>query len=271
MPQNNIKIGQINFTNCLPVNYSFSKWNIRGLSFHNDCPSQINKMMQSKIIDIAPVSSIEYLNNTDKYTLIDNICISSYEKVGSVILFSNYEMNDLSGKKIALPYTSASSIALLKILLYENNIDLNNISFHNHRYENSLEESLKNKYDAILYIGDPALCSDINYKDNYMHYDLGECWYNMTDLPMVFGTWVARSYWTTNNNEDFVEIKNLLDKAVESGLNMYFNDVINIASQNLNIDKTFIIDYLTNKIKYKFTNDHLKSLQLFKKMNDRLI
>ncbi|MDD3013141.1 MAG: menaquinone biosynthesis protein [Candidatus Gastranaerophilales bacterium] len=271
MRQKDINLGLINFTNCLPVNYSLNKWYLEGLTLYDGCPTEINKMMIDAKIDIAPISSIEYLNNQDKYTLMDNICISSIGKVDSVILFSNYEMNELSGKNIAVPYTSASSIALLKVLLSENGINIDSIKFSTHTYEESLEKFLDGTYDAVLYIGDPALCCNILYRNKYLIYDLGEYWYKMTNLPMVFGTWVARSEWIMSNNTDFIWIKSVLDKAVESGLNMYFNEIISSASNNLKIDKIFIEDYLTNKISYKFTEDHRESLKLFKKLNDCLI
>lgn len=266
----NIKLGQINFTNCLPINYSFSQWGLDHIEVYDGCPSEINRMMKDEIIHIAPVSSIEYLKNQDKYTLIDNICISSTGKVGSVILFSNYEINNLSNKRIALPYSSASSIAALKVLLKKFGNDLSSINFKVHQYETSLDGSLNNNFDAILYIGDPALIANSTPRNKCLVYDLGESWLNLTGLPMVFGTWVANTAWRVKNKEDFIEIKNLLYKAVESGLNIYFNDVIKIGEQSLKIDKSIISDYLKNKINYKFTTDHMKSLTLFKKLNDNL-
>jgi len=269
MPNGVINLGQINFTNSLPLNFSIAKWKFNELKVYNGCPSEINTMMKDNILHVAPVSSVEYLNNQDKYTLLGNICISSTGRVDSVILFSNCEFKELSGKNIAVPYTSACSIALLKILLAENSIDLNSIMFHVHRYELPLEEFLGRKYDAVLYIGDPAFCANIKHKDRCFTYDLGDCWYKMTNLPMVFAVWVASSAWMNNNYDNFLWIKNILDKAVESGLSLYFNDVINLATDNLKIDKIYIEDYLTDKIRYKFTEDHMNSLELFKKLYNK--
>jgi len=271
MQNRHINLGIMNFTNCLPINYSLCKWNLEGLIFNNGCPTELNRLMIDGKIDIAPVSSVEYLHNQDKFTLLDNICISSFGKVDSVVLFSNYEMKKLSGKHIGIPYTSASSIALLKIFLAQNNADIDSIKFSVHSYENSLEEFLNKKYDAVLFIGDPAFLANIKFHNKYLIYDFGECWFNMTNLPMVFATWVARTDWVMSNNDDFIWIKSILDKAVESGLNVYFNEIINLTSENFKIDKIFIEDYLTNKIKYNFTENHWKSLKLFKEMNDSLI
>jgi chorismate dehydratase len=226
--------------------------------------------MKDGKIDIAPMSSIEYLNNQDKFTLMGNICISSFGKVDSVVLFSNYEIRKLSGKHIGIPHTSATSIALLKIFLSQNDVDIDSIKFSVHSYENSLEEFLSCRYDAVLFIGDPALLANIKFHNKYLVYDFGECWFNLTNLPMVFATWVARSDWVENNNDDYIRIKSVLDKAVESGLNVYFNEIINLASEKLQINKILVEDYLTSKIKYNFTDDHKESLKVFKKLYDNL-
>ncbi|MFH0702247.1 MAG: menaquinone biosynthesis protein [bacterium] len=272
MMSKDINIGLINFTNCLPINYSFYKWNYEGIILKEGYPSLINELMYNEKIHAAPISSVEYLKNKDKYTLIDTICISSDGEAGSVILFSNYELEKLAGKTIAVPYTSASSIALLKILLNEYS-DLNTVKFQVHKYETTLEEALKNQYDAILYIGDPALIANIKYKDEiFKKYDLGKCWKELTGYPMVFGTWAALSSWKSlnenKNKNDFEQVKFLLNKAVESGLNMYFNEIINLALKNLNFNlnlsnANYIKNYLTENIKYNFTENHKKGLELF--------
>lgn len=258
-----ISIGQINFINCLPINYSFYMWHLERIILSDGYPAFINQLMRGKQVHIAPVSSIEYLQNIDKYTLMDNICISSDGEVKSVILFSNSELKELNGKRIAVPYTSATSTVLLKVLLDENGVDINNCQFITHKYNSPIEKTLSDEYDAILYIGDPALEANFKYIDDFRKYDLGEEWKKITNYPMVFGTWVAGSDWKTAFEDDFAWINFLLDKAVDTGLNMYFNDVINFAAENVKVDREYIEDYLTVKIKYKFTQKHRESLELF--------
>jgi len=260
-----VYLGQINFTNCLPVNYCFQKWAIEGIILKNGHPALINSLMQEGKLHVAPVSSLEYLLNKDKYTLIDNLCISSDGEAGSVILFSNYEFSELSGKKIGVPHTSYTSIALLRILLEK--YEVKNAQFINHQYETSLHEALKDKYDAVLYIGDPALVANI--KDTGKKYDLGKLWKEITGYPMVFGTWAALSAWKESNEDDFSQINLLLTKAVANGLGIYFNEIINLASSGLNLDKAHIRHYLTKNIRYEFSEKHRESLDLFKTLHTR--
>ena len=118
-----IKLGLINFTNCLPLNYTLEKWKPEGIDLVYGTPAQLNKLMYEGKIDAAPVSSIEYLKNKNNYKLIETACISSEGECGSVILFSQKEMQHI--KKIALPNDSASSIAMLKIIMKDHDIIYN--------------------------------------------------------------------------------------------------------------------------------------------------
>lgn len=265
-----INLGAINFTNCLPVNYPMYKWAFDRLIMKEGYPVLINQLMRDKKIHAGPISSIEYIKNSDKYTLIEGPCISSDGEVGSVMLFSSYDFEDLEGKTVGVPYTSSSSTALLKILLDKHGLDLSKIKFQVHKYESSLIESLNGQYDAILYIGDPALISNVNHKKQFKIYDLGKMWKEFTGYPMVFGTWVAWSDWAFSQKDDFEWLCFILDKAVDAGLNIYLNEIINIASNSLKLDKTHIEDYLTCKINYKFTERHKKSLKLFESLYNNL-
>lgn len=257
-------LGQINFMNCLPLNYTFEKWHLQDITISSGYPTFINQMFADKLLHVSPVSSVEYLQNKSAYSLIETVCISSDDNVASVILFSNHQLNELQRKKIAVPYTSATSIALLKVLLRENNVNPDECVFVKHKYAAPLENVLKTEFDAILYIGDPALIANTNYKQgSFYKYDLGFEWKKLTGYPMVFASWVAWSDWKNTNEDEFERISLLLDKAVDAGLDMYFNNVVELASTKLGLGKEVIEHYFTKNLKYKFSEKHSKSLELF--------
>ncbi len=258
-----ISLGQINFINAFPINYVFEKWHLEDVITSNGYPTLINELFESNLLHVAPVSSIEYIKNKDKYSLIDTIIMGSNGQVGSVTLYSNYLLNELQGKNIALPYTSATSVALIKILLKENGVDLSKCTFIDHKYECSLKEALQ-KFDAVLYIGDPALIANNSKENNQIKkFDLGEEWKKLTGLPMVFATWVAHSKWQDAHKDKFERISLLLDKAVEAAFKIYFNEIVEQASKSTNLDKEIIRDYFTNKIVYKPTIKYFEALKLF--------
>jgi chorismate dehydratase len=266
-----ISIGLINFTNCLPINYALEKTSEGQLLFSRGYPALINQLMHAGQVHVAPMSSIEFLQNQKDYVLIKNACITSDAECGSVILFSNFKFEDLEGKNIAIPNDSATSIAMLKVLLKEKGVDLKSINFSIHKYEFKIQEALK-KYDAVLQIGDAALVSRYNSENNtdFYQYDLGRVWKEITGFAPVFGTWAARADWANANKDSFEELNLLITKAVEAGLGVYFNEVVQIAAENLDLPQEYIKDYLTAKIKYKFGVEQEKSLLLFNRLYERL-
>ena len=260
-----IKIGLINFTNCLPVNYTFEKLQPENIEFLYGNPVQLNKLMSEGKIDIAPVSSFEYLKNKHKYTLLEKACISSDGECGSVILFCKKEFHKLNNGKIAIPNDSASSSAMLKILLNENDINLRSITFTMHDYAENPGQFLDSGFDAVLFIGDSALKANYAFDKPFFTYDIGKLWKNLTGYPAVFGIWVVR-----NNQLIDEKINNLIPKVIETGFKMYFNEILNKASKNIGLKKEIIEDYLTSKIKYSYTPEHKKSLELFEKLYNKI-
>jgi len=264
-----ISIGLINFLNCLPINYTLEKWSPERLVFSWGHPALINQLLNDGQIVAGPVSAYEYLTNKENYTLIKEACITSDNACGSVILFSNFKIEDLQGKKIGLPYNSATSINMLKILLKNKGVSLNKTSFSVHKYELSLTDSLKSSYEAVLYIGDKALCERYKEHTEIYQYDLGELWKDMTGLPPVFGTWAARKDWADSNKEDYDWLKFIIKTASEAGKGVFFEEVIKKASVDLDLPELFVKDYLTDKIKYEFTPLQEKSLKVFEeKLNE---
>lgn len=229
----------------MPINYTLEKWALDELELIYGTPAELNKLMAEGKIDAAPVSSIEYIRNQDKYDLIETACISSDGECGSVILFSSKELEKIN--KIALPLDSAASIEMLKIILKQNDI-----IYSEHNYNN-----IKSDIDASLHIGDNALVMN-NTIHNYIYaYDLGKLWKDMTGYPAVFGTWVRKK-------NKYEHLDNIVQEAIETGLSLYLNEIMSNASKNLKLPQKVIEDYLTKKINYNFTERHRQSLEKFK-------
>ena len=312
-----IKIGLIEFTNCLPLNYSFERQNLDDIEFVYGTPAKLNKLMDRGEIVAASISSFEYLQNKNKYTLIKSGCISSDGECGSVLLFSNKKFEDLTGCKIGTPCDSVSSVAMLKILLEEYGVNLNipkqkwfsemrsgsedfsfvpnlrkselikgseisenrNTNLHptyyktefvEHDYGKTPQQFFDSGFNAVLFIGDNALKTNRIFPKPFFVYDLGTLWKEVTGLPAVFGVWAVKRDWAKKNPEKFEQLNNLIAKAIETGLGTYFNKVLNKASCNLGIEKDIIKKYLTSKIKYNFTQQHEKSVEIFNQLYGKL-
>lgn len=267
---NKTNIGLIKFINCLPVNYCLKKKPHENYIFTYGTPAELNKLMKEGSLDIAPVSSFEYIKNKNLYRLIKTACISSNGECGSVLVFSKQPLSKLVHAKIAVPCDSASSTNFLKIILNEKNIDLNRIKFEEHNYACSPEDYINSGMDAVLFIGDNALRCNSDLNNSLFIYDIGKLWKDLTGYPAVFGTWAARENWVLKNKNNFKHFCNILHKTIETSFGLYFNEIVNKASINTGITENIIKDYLTLKIKYNYTIQHEKSLEIFEKLNNNL-
>lgn len=259
-----ISVGQIKFVNALPVNYPFEKWKLQGVVFSSSYPSMLNQLMGDRMLEVSAVSAVEYFRKKNQYALLDNICIACDTECGSVVLYSNFEIEDLYGKTIAVPYTSESSVSMLKIILDLQGVDPSKVRFVHHKYELPAEKFLE-VYDAVLYIGDQALKSLLEKAPAKM-FDMGTLWQQTTGYPAVFAVWIADQDWAYANKDSFEWIKFLLGNAVDAGLDMYFNDIIKEAQNRTKLDEEFLSKYFSYNLKYKFNEARAEGLNYFENM-----
>ncbi len=248
-----IKLGQINFINCLPINLPFADDENEVFEIVQGHPTQINELLRSGEIDLAPISSYEYLSNTDKYEVLEGISISSKTQADSVLVFANSEEEIKNAKEIFITDKSATSVNLLKIILEKKfSRDLKDIKFTNFT-KNSTE------YPVKLLIGDEALKEAQQNSYKYV-LDLGTAWYELTKLPMVFALWCFNK--DSLALEHYNEIQTLILAARDFGLSEALPDVIVEAYKQTGLPKAKLTQYFNN-LDYNFTKDHQQSLKLF--------
>lgn len=249
-------IGQVDFINCLPINLpiEFGEVSINA-NIINAVPSELNKKILHGEIDIAPVSSYAYFTNKDKLTPIANLCIASNGPADSVLLFSQFPIEELDGAKIALSPASATSNKLLEIILKE----FLNIKHCRGEVTSSLQAG---NYPAKLLIGDYALLEFSKMPRNILIYDLGSLWKKHTGFPMVFGVWVVRKDILEQYPAEMEIISDQLRKAKEIGLTTMFDKVIKKAQKKVLISKEFYSTYFQH-LSYDFTDEYKKGLEVF--------
>jgi len=178
-----MKIGKIKYLNCLPYYFGFDSQGC--FTFESGTPAQINQMMRDGKIDVAPISSMEYLQSPASYLLFSDFGIASREYVRSVTLFSKKKIEDLGGASIAVTEESLTSVHLLDLLLrkkYQIKATLFPMP--------SNPKAMLKDYDAALLIGNDALLAQPR---QWIHrYDLGQIWWDWQKLPFVFAVWAIR-------------------------------------------------------------------------------
>src|SRR5512136_1522979 len=142
-----MKLGYIDYLNCYPFYYHmFEKKAVADIKILPDYPSNLNRMMLNGDLDMSPISAGAYPDIADRAVLLPDFCLSSLGYVGSVNLISKVPIEELDGRSIGVTSASATSVALMKILLGR---------FYglNPRYMPSPPLPDMNNFDAALLIG----------------------------------------------------------------------------------------------------------------------
>lgn len=219
-------------------------------------PSDLNANMRSGDMDISPISSFAYGQNHDAYYLLPHLSVSAYGPVGSIFLFSKTgSLNELDGARIALANTSASSQALLRILLEK----FEQITPIYVQAEPHLPQMME-QADAALLIGDDAiraLCS----QSSYHCFDLGALWHQRTGLGMSFAVWVVHKSLFEEKSEWIQSIGQRLIEAKEKGLS-HLDDIVRAAEQKVSgVD--FAWEAYFKGLCYDFGERELEGLRAF--------
>ncbi|GAA5345682.1 futalosine synthase [Planifilum fimeticola] len=233
-----IRIGRIAFTNILPIYHFFDPAGLNVELIHQ-VPSQLNRRMAAGEIDMGPISSFAYGENHSRYSLIPHLSVSSRGPVRSIYLFTRQaDLSDLRSARIAVTNTSATSVALLKILLqYFEGGDPEYLTM-----PPSLEEMM-DRADAALLIGDDAVRGAWQ-NPGYRVLDLGEEWYKRTGLDMTFAVWAVRDEVIERLRDEVSAIASRLIGSKEKGLKDLF-PVVEEARRRLGGSPEFWFQYYT--------------------------
>ena len=252
-----LRIGQINFINCLPVNLPLERFGLRDdLEYEvvEGSPAFLNEKLKNGELDLAPISSFEYLANKDKYEILDGISISAKDSADSVLFFCDLDFWAKEEKVIHLTNKSATSVNLLKVILKEHyKFDLSQIRFE--------VFDLNQKYDAKLLIGDEALKEDKTQYEEVI--DLGSKWKEITGLPMVFGLWtVNKESELYKDQELFKFINQRFLELRDMGFGTLYPDMIIEAFKQSGLNRSTLKTYFNN-LDYSFSKEHKESLESF--------
>lgn len=207
-----LRLGQVNYINVLPVFYPLEAgWVQSPAELVAGTPAECNRLLEQGGIDVGVVSSIQYARHQESLVLLPDLSISCEGSVGSVLLFSKDRIDQLDGRQIALTSSSATSVALVKVLCrwyYQ-------IQAEFMVMEPDLEKMLS-AAPACLLIGDDALRAR-KRADGLVVEDMGKAWWIFTGLPMVFAVWAARKDSVARQPEAFAELVLSLYRARQVG------------------------------------------------------
>ena len=251
-----IRLGKISFANCDFPYYAMEHGKLRtdDIDIIEGHPVELARKLQAGELDISPISSIMYAKQ-DELLILPGLSITSNDFTKSVLICSNGEikMSGFEGKTLCIPETTASSAALVKIILWLNGVNVKIRQCNGTDIENMLKQG-----DAALLIGDSAIQAIGKY---HIIADLGNEWKKLTGKKMVYALWVVRGDFAGKYPGKVKYVHDLLLKSKDYA----YENISHIAShigRQKNIDCKFMKEYL-HTLNYDFDEETVESLKLF--------
>jgi chorismate dehydratase len=252
-----VRIGMVNYINTAPI---YEEW--KNINIDPDWlvttapPSTLNRLLAADELDVGMVSCYEYAVRPERYRILADLSISANGPVGSVFLFSRRPPSELTGKLVLLTGQSATSVALVKIVLEDF------LSLRPRYAVGNIMAWQKDREpaEAVLAIGDDALRLKVDNKYPY-EIDLAETWREHTGLPFVFAVFAAREEFVRNKPETLAAVRHILIKCRRRGHGRLRDICRSVAPRiPMNVDACHI--YL-QKIQHHLGPDHREALERF--------
>jgi chorismate dehydratase len=176
-----VRLGAVSYLNTRPLVHGLEQQSDR-FTLRFDVPAICAELLHANDVDLGLIPSIEYPGHG--YRIVPGVSIASDGPVASVALFSKVPTEDI--RSIALDTSSRTSVALLRVLCarwFDIEPRLVNMAPDLGR--------MVADCDAALVIGDNALFTD-HEPLGLEKVDLGEEWFGMTGLPLVYAFWAGR-------------------------------------------------------------------------------
>ncbi len=221
-------------------------------------PRVFGRFANEGMIDAGPMSLMDFVANQEEFEMLDyGVAVNG--KVYSVLLYSHFEWNALSGKKIGITAESSTSVELLRVLL-EKKYGVKNVTFERLHLTSSSNDYTS--FDAVLLIGDEALRRvKLGGLAQFLNvFDLAEEWYSWKKMPFVFAVWAVRRSVPT-------EIKNEIVAALERSLASSIGNYTQLGHEHakkLGMTKEDLLQYL-NAFSYTLGETEKAALDEFLK------
>jgi chorismate dehydratase len=254
-----MKIGRIPYINCYPVYGAIDRGVVHlDAQLVDGVPTDLNRRMAARELDISVVSAVEYARDSARYLLLPDLAISCDGPVRSVMLFSRRPAGELGGRSLIVSRSSMTSVALLE-LLFENVWHARPRFVPGDAEVKDVVVDNASDADARLVIGDAALVLGSNHRERYPFvYDLGQTWKDWTGQPFVFAVWVAQR--STNVKEALLAHAGLIASR-DWGL-QHLPELAEQAHQATGVKRSVCAEYLSG-LDYGLSYPHLAGLTEF--------
>jgi chorismate dehydratase len=248
-----LRIGCVKYLNARPL--------IRGWpgKIDFDHPSALCKRLASGELDVALVSSFEFLRNPI-YRIVDDVSISSDGPVYSVVLAHRGDISKI--KEIELDPASQTGVNLLRCLLTELGLNPSLIPGipGSAGCQPAVVGSLPTTHTARLLIGDQAIHFRQAHAVDLRFWDLGEQWKNLINLPFVYALWLIRP--------EVPDAKTIADR-LRALRNENLSNLEPLVATEKDFDSQFCSRYYRKHLRFSFGEKENKGLRTFAELCEK--
>ncbi len=209
-----------------------------------DLPAVCAQRLADSSVDAGLVPVVEAARQ--HLAQIGSFGIACRGPVRSILLLSKVPLKEV--RTLALDSSSRTSVVLAQIILRQG---------YNLQPETLVMPpdltAMLGKADAALIIGDPALRIDPDGLGLHA-LDLGEEWFKLTQLPMVFAIWAGA--------QANPPLAALLEASYEYGRHR-LNEIVMAEAPERNIWPGLAYEYLHSLIHYELTDEHKRGMKLY--------
>ena len=253
------RLGHIAFLNVLPLTYALAHGAAQGLDILRATPAQLNGRLEARNLDVSGVSSITYARHADDLVLLPDVCIASDGDVRSVLLVSRVPAEEIGAQRVLLSDKSASSHALLKIILRR-------VYDAAPQYETRAltpADPVPEGAAGALFIGDDALELYHHPPDGIYIYDLAREWKQMTGARMVFGIWAAARTFAAAHPAELVMVHGRIAAAFEGWDAVKDAAITEVLAHDGRFTRAQLTEYLGSAVVWQLDEATLAGLRLF--------
>jgi predicted solute-binding protein len=234
--QRPLRIGCVKYLNARPLIHG---WPADVVLDH---PSALCAQLSRRVLDIALVSSFEFLRNPI-YRIVDGISISSDGPVYSVVLAHVGQLSEV--EQIDLDPAAETSSNLLRCLLSELKLQPRFVT---------TSTSSPTKGTARLLIGDQAIRFRQEQANEFQFWDLGEQWKKHIGRPFVYALWLVRP--------EVVDPKSIADR-LRTLRDHNLANIDNLIADEKEFDRSFCDRYYREHLRFSFGEHEKEGLRAF--------
>mgnify|MGYP001806863099 CR=1 FL=1 len=251
-----IRIGVVEFLNAAPLIDGLCK--LESLQIVPAVPSSLIDLLESRQVDIAMCSSIDYQRSKDDLIMLPCGIVGSTGHSMTVRLFSSCAIDNI--RTVACDTHSHTSVVLMQILLKRiHGLDVEVTALNIADASATWCSGSKPPYDAMMLIGDKVVNNAPPKEIFPIELDLGQAWHEYTKTSFCFAIWLAHA------DIDLARLQMaaaVLDR--QRRLNFHrIEQVLVPRCQSTCWSVQSALEYTTQMLDYAFTDEHRRGLNLF--------